>query len=497
MGQVHAREPRRGYHEDAAAEDGDDDLGVDLGSIGVRVTKVHLKGLQRTKDDMVVASIEPVLKVKQFSELALAAQEARARLQSLQCFKTVEILIDTSEGGGSKDYEVTFVMDEVKRVQGAVNTMVGNQEGSLTGGIKFPNLLGRGEKLQVDYTQGTKKSKQFNASLAKPIFSQTLSDEQDTPLLATVTSSIFQRMFESLPSSYKETSRGGLIDLSFLSAPQVAHNLQLEGVWRQLHCLDNSTAFAVRQQCGHTLKSSIRHILTVDRRDHPVFPTEGSQFRLTQEFAGLGGDIGFFKNEVEVQANVPLDGLIPFSKFFGPGVVFQSTFHAGHTRRTEGGGSDKTVTLSDNFFLGGPLSVRGFDLRGLGPSSEGHATGGLSYWATGLHLYTPLPFRRQSPQRSLGSGDSGQQSSFGDLFRTHAFVTAGNLMPSFSYSPRRSIGQNVDEAIRNFRMSYGLGIVMSLGGIARVELNYCYPLRAQRSDKIAPGLQVGVGLDFL
>ena len=30
---------------------------------------------------------------------------------------------------------------------------------------------------------------------------------------------------------------------------------------------------------------------------------------MTQEFAGLGGDIGFFKNEVEVQANVPLDGL--------------------------------------------------------------------------------------------------------------------------------------------------------------------------------------------
>ena len=87
---------------------------------------------------------------------------------------------------------------------------------------------------------------------------------------------------------------------------QVAHNLQLEGVWRQLNCLDNGTAFAVRQQCGHTLKTAIRHILTVDRRDHQVFPTEGSRFRLTQEFAGLGGDIGFFKNEVEVQANIPL-----------------------------------------------------------------------------------------------------------------------------------------------------------------------------------------------
>ena len=77
----------------------------------------------------------------QFSELVLAAQEARARLQSLECFKAVEILIDTSEDGGSKDYEVTFDMTEIKRVQGAINTMVGNQEGSLTGGIKFPNIL--------------------------------------------------------------------------------------------------------------------------------------------------------------------------------------------------------------------------------------------------------------------------------------------------------------------------------------------------------------------
>jgi hypothetical protein len=27
---------------------------------------------------------------------------------------------------------------------------------------------------------------------------------------------------------------------------------------------------------------------------------------LKQEFAGLGGDVGFFKNEVEAQANLPL-----------------------------------------------------------------------------------------------------------------------------------------------------------------------------------------------
>ena len=66
MGNVHAREPRGGMRDD------DDDHGgsggVDFGSMAARVTKVHLKGLQRTKDDMVVASIEPVLKVKQVSD---------------------------------------------------------------------------------------------------------------------------------------------------------------------------------------------------------------------------------------------------------------------------------------------------------------------------------------------------------------------------------------------------------------------------------------------
>lgn len=44
----------------------------------------------------------------------------------------------------------------------------------------------------------------------------------------------------------------------------------------------------------------------------------------------------------------------------------------------------------------------------------GDYLGGEGYWAGGLHLYTPLPFR---PGRG----------GFGDLFRTHFFLNAGNL----------------------------------------------------------------------
>ena len=470
MGNVSARD--HGY--DDSPDSGS--ASVSLGSIAARVTRVHVKGLVRTKDDMVVATIEPVLKVKQFEELVLAAQEARNRLQGLGCFQGVEIQIDTSSEGGSSDYEVTFAVEELKRIKGSVNTMVGNQEGSVLVGVRLPNALGRGERFQVDYTQGYKNTNQFNASFAKPIFASVL-DKDQSPLLANVTTSLFQQMHESPASGYKETGRGGMVDLNFLSAPQVAHNLQLESVWRQLNCLNSASAFAVREHCGHTLKAALRHILTVDRRDDPILPAEGSFFKLNHEFAGLAGDIGFFKSELEVQGNWPIfvaGSRIP--------CVLQSAFHCGHLMQTQ---KDKTVTLSDHFYLGGPLNVRGFDLHGLGPNSEGNSTGGLTYWATGLHLYTPLPFRRSDAP------------GFGDLFRTHSFVTAGNLLPHFAYNSSRTVSRNFDDAIQNFRLSYGFGIALKVGGIARIEVNYCLPVKAQKGDRVSSGLQFGLGVNFL
>ena len=57
---------------------------------------------------------------------------------------------------------------------------------------------------------------------------------------------------------------------------------------------------------------------------------------------------------------------------------------------------------------------RGFEMRGVGPASDGDAVGGTAYWAAGLHLYSPLPLRPH-------------WGGIGDLFRTHAFLTAGNI----------------------------------------------------------------------
>ena len=83
----------------------------------------------------------------------------------------------------------------------------------------------------------------------------------------------------------------------------------------------------------------MKHILCVDRRDNTIFPSEGTLFKLSQEFAGLGVNVGYFKNELELQANIPL----------AEDIVLQGSFNGGLLKDFEG---DKIFNIADHFFLG-------------------------------------------------------------------------------------------------------------------------------------------------
>lgn len=60
-------------------------------------------------------------------------------------------------------------------MMGSINTMVGNNEASLLIGAKTPNIFGRGERLQFDYSYGHKNSSNINISAVKPFFNSPLS----------------------------------------------------------------------------------------------------------------------------------------------------------------------------------------------------------------------------------------------------------------------------------------------------------------------------------
>uniref|UniRef100_A0A673JWK3 POTRA domain-containing protein n=1 Tax=Sinocyclocheilus rhinocerous TaxID=307959 RepID=A0A673JWK3_9TELE len=222
------------------------------------------------------------------------------------------------------------------------------------------------------------------------------------------------------------------------------------------------------KESGHTLKSALSHTMVIDTRNSAILPRRGALLRINQELAGYtGGDASFLKEDVELQLNKP----------FIWGSVLSASLWGGMIYPLGG----QPTSIADRFYLGGPTSLRGFGMYSIGPQSEGDYLGGEAYWAGGLHLYTPLPFH-------------SNKGGLADLFRTHFFLNAGNLCNlNYGEGPYAHL-QKLAECIR---WSYGAGIILRLGNIARLELNYCFPMGVQSGDRICDGVQFGAGIRFL
>ncbi|CAG9767730.1 unnamed protein product [Ceutorhynchus assimilis] len=435
---------------------------IDMEKVPVRVDKINVEGLGRTKNDIVEDCIRELFKAKDFQDVLLKAHRARVKLDELGCFKNIGVYIDTSKGKTATEdgLEVTFDVKEHSRVTGGISTQVGNNEGSVLVGMRAPNIFGRGERVQMEYSHGSKKTSNFNLAFIKPFRGKHR---------ASMRTSILQAHSQWPSSGYKMVEQGIAIDFGFYSTSLLKHSLQWEGIIRDLSTLTRTASFDIREQAGVNLKSAFRHILSLDLRDDLIFPSSGSLVQVTSELAGIGGDVGFVKNEIVFQDNTSL-----FED-----IVLQTSLMAGYLTTLS---KDKKITVADRCYIGGPLSVRGFEARGVGPHSDGDALGSNAYWAAGLHLFTPLPFR---PGRG----------GFGDLFRTHFFINAGNV-GDFSLE-KISRGQLLDILKNNMRLSYGLGVALRLGNMARIEVNYCFPYKFDKGDQTHPGVQFGIGVQFL
>lgn len=60
--------------------------------------------------------------------------------------------------------------------------------------------------------------------------------------------------------------------------------------------LSKNSPFTLREESGLSVKSSIKHITTVDTRDNKILANEGIFFQMVMEIAGFGGDVKFLRN---------------------------------------------------------------------------------------------------------------------------------------------------------------------------------------------------------
>ncbi|XP_028411436.1 sorting and assembly machinery component 50 homolog A-like [Dendronephthya gigantea] len=417
----------------------------------VKVSKVHVDGVRRTRNDFVAGVIQDsgVLAAKTIEEVLKCTQKAKSIFQELGIFKTVDICLDKDEENGG--VEVTMDCNEFLIVGGSAGTQVGTNEGNMVVGGRLINVFGRAENFTADVSTGTNTKTSYRVGFMKPI-SRSLNKKFSLDARKSLIDFPF--------SSFMESSHSVTADLSFPSWLG-SHSVTWEGAWRRIMGIPPLASFDIRQHAGRSLKSSVKHTLVMDGRDNGEFPTQGHFIKFSQEYSGLLGDVNFIKSEGEV-------------KLFGSGSwdsIFSMTAKAGFLKSF----SEKSH-INDRFFLGGPLSIRGFKTFGIGPRRQSDSLGGDMYWSLGLHLYTPLPFR---------------PGGFAERFRTHIFATGGNITQFTEAIPWKKRMEYLGE---NVRWSYGAGLVL-LAGIARFELNYCILGWNSLTDSINPGLQFGVGIN--
>ncbi|MGE0408552.1 MAG: outer membrane protein assembly factor BamA [Amphiplicatus sp.] len=140
---------------------------------------------------------------------------------------------------------------------------------------------------------------------------------------------------------------------------------------------------------GKFLTSLIGYSIAFDRRDDPIDPTRGWRWALSQAFAGVGGDVNYWRTEVSGAIYHPLFG----------GFVGALKGRAGYV---DGYGGD-TVRLSDRFFEGAD-TFRGFEVAGVGPryiqqgagltsggDILGQSIGAKAYGIGSFEILLPLP----------------------------------------------------------------------------------------------------------
>ncbi|KAJ1501373.1 hypothetical protein HMI54_010032 [Coelomomyces lativittatus] len=151
------------------------------------------------------------------------------------------------------------------------------------------------------------------------------------------------------------------------------HTLSYDLSWREIFKVANAASLLIRQDAGHSLKSSLLHSFVRDTRDHTTLPSRGYLCQVETEWAGLGGNVNHLKNQVVLQANLPL---------LKTGHSLSSTIKMGHILPLD----SSFPRINDRLFLGGPTSVRGFKSNSLGPRDKDDALGGT----IGYHTKTLL-----------------------------------------------------------------------------------------------------------
>ena len=293
-------------------------------------------------------------------------RRSQARIRSLGFFQE-DFEIEQSAGSAADRIVLTANVEESATGELQLSAGFSSLERFILNfSIRQRNFLGKGQELRAGINYST-FSNSIELGFTEPyLFDRNIAVGVD----------LFRRDFDSFNfigndrnTTYQQVSTGfqvrAGVPLTEFWTLATRYGLSQEDI-----TLDENTFFlngecspllAGRFLCdsiGNRLISSIGYSLVYNNLDNNIRPSSGRRLILSQDFAGVFGDVRYLRTRI--------DG----DQFFnlGSGFIFSLSAEAGYILALEnrsGAGVDD-VRLTDRFFLGEP-QIRGFDIRGVGP----------------------------------------------------------------------------------------------------------------------------------
>ena len=135
----------------------------------------------------------------------------------------------------------------------------------------------------------------------------------------------------------------------------------------------------MRDEYGRFVCTELSSTLFYGDTDNPYEPRKGYTVALTNAYAGIGGDVRYFKNEISFSCYYPLTKK----------VTFITNAEVGYINEI------KNTRSGDRYALGGNgQCMRGFDSYGVGTKDlKGNSVGGNKFWTLSFMVKAPLSTR--------------------------------------------------------------------------------------------------------
>jgi outer membrane protein insertion porin family len=333
----------------------------------------------------------------------VALRESIRRLNQLGYFKPFEdsnAMEITPAGEDKVDISIRF--EEQNRNQLTFGAGVSQFDGFFGQlGFQTANFLGRGETLGISLQRGS-QAQNYQFSFSEPyLFDRPISIGFD----------VFSREF-NFPFQYTQGSTGtnfvagyplanytrGFIGYSF----ERVEVKDIDPLYLLPEVLDSSPFLRdslLIDSGGRRTVSKIAPSVVFNTVNHPVFPTAGRRLTAAFDVAGLGGNTSYVQSRLE--------GVFyqPFTPRFGVGV-------RGESRYIRPYGDTETLPIFERLFLGGEYSVRGLDIRSIGPRDD---TGRIVLGGNkSLLVNGEFYFNIAGPVRLVAFYDAGQVRDIGE-----------------------------------------------------------------------------------